>query len=523
MNSPPRHFDLESRWPDDGVPKWSVAASLVGFAVALFGVYWDDAWHTDRGRDDLLSAPHVALYLGVSVAVGVVAWWGWTQRVAGWRSVAAGPIGVAIAGAAVTLGAAPVDEWWHTAFGRDAVLWSPPHLVALVGTVALGSGVALVTGGSRPAVRSRVGISLVVATGAGVLGAWQVLVLEYDTDVAQFSTLWYLPVLAIGLAAASATVHAAARRRVRWVAGSAGVAYTAAMVIVIAVLSATGFSTPIVPVIVPALFAADVARQRAWSTPVRAASIVAALFVVEVPYLRWVDGGVAPSTPEALWGAALAAVGVTMTLAIFDPTTQRLPRLKSTTLLALIVTTAGPLVLVDGSAADAHDPGQGTVIAAVTLTADVSDARVELTATTDHSDLQPVRMVARRAGRVTVGPLSGVGNVWSGTVELDERGRWFVYVELRRGTERLEAWLPVIAGSDETVIKQTELYVRRVDNGATVSQVIAGLALALVALAVIGRVAATVRAANSQTNDARRRSGQGPPGPPGPAGHRTIT
>ncbi|MEJ7801379.1 MAG: hypothetical protein WKF60_12725, partial [Ilumatobacter sp.] len=475
------------------------------------GVYWDDAWHTDRGRDDLLSAPHLALYVGVTVAVGVVAWWGWTRRRVGWRRVAAGPTGVAIVGAAVTLGSAPVDEWWHTTFGRDAVLWSPPHLVALVGTVALGSGVALVTGQSRPAQGSRVGIVLVVATGAGVLGAWQVLVLEYDTDVAQFTTLWYLPVLAVGLTAASATVHGATSHRVRWAAGWAGVAYTLAMITVIAILSATGFSTPIVPAVLPALFVADLARRRAWSIPVRAAAIVVALFVVEVPYLRWVDGGVAPSTPEALWGAAIAAVGVAVTLAIFDPTNQRIPPLTPTTVLVLIVATAGPLMLVGGRAADAHDPGQGTGIAAVTLTADVSDTRVELTAATDDSDqdLEPVRTVARRAGRLTVGPLSEVGNVWSGTVDLDEHGRWFVYVELRRGAERLEAWLPVVAGSNETVTKQTELYVRRPDNGATTNQIIAGLVLVLVALGVIGRVAATVRAANSRPDYPRRSAGRG--------------
>jgi hypothetical protein len=29
-----------------------------------------------------------------------------------------------------TLSAAPVDELWHELFGRDAVLWRPPHMVA---------------------------------------------------------------------------------------------------------------------------------------------------------------------------------------------------------------------------------------------------------------------------------------------------------------------------------------------------------------------------------------------------------
>lgn len=52
----------------------TTSVAIVGFGVALFGVYWDDAWHTDRGRDDLLSAPHLALYAGVAIAVSVVGW-----------------------------------------------------------------------------------------------------------------------------------------------------------------------------------------------------------------------------------------------------------------------------------------------------------------------------------------------------------------------------------------------------------------------------------------------------------------
>ncbi len=157
------------------------------------------------------------------------------------------------------------------------MLWSPPHLVAVAGTAALGSGVALVAGRSLAGPTEA---TLLAAAGAGVLGARQVAsVLEFDTDVAQFSPLWYLPVLAVGLAAGSATVHAANGPRVRLPAGWAGAGCTLAIVVVIAVLSAMGFSTPIVPV-VPALVIADLSRQRMWSLPVRSAGSVAALFAV---------------------------------------------------------------------------------------------------------------------------------------------------------------------------------------------------------------------------------------------------
>ena len=53
----------------DSVTPFTATLAAAGFLMALFGVYWDDAWHTDRGRDSTLSAPHLALYAGVAAAV----------------------------------------------------------------------------------------------------------------------------------------------------------------------------------------------------------------------------------------------------------------------------------------------------------------------------------------------------------------------------------------------------------------------------------------------------------------------
>lgn len=194
-------------------------------------------------------------------------------------------------GAVITLGSAPVDEWWHQAFGRDAVLWSPPHLAAVAGTIALGTGVALIASTKQISA----GRTLVrAAAGAGVVGAWQVLVLEYDTDVAQFSSLWYLPVMAAGLAAAAVTAQAAAWHRVRWPATSAGVVYTLAMAGVVLGLNAADFSTPIVPLVVPALIVADLGWRMRWAMPLRVLGFVVPLFASYWPYLGTVSGGCNP-------------------------------------------------------------------------------------------------------------------------------------------------------------------------------------------------------------------------------------
>ncbi|MGP4045367.1 hypothetical protein [Streptomyces sp. 2A115] len=73
------------------------------------------------------------------VTLAATAWWGigrirgrglrtaLTDPLLRWAVVSAGAIGIS----------APADEAWHTAFGRDAVLWSPPHLLAIVATFAL--------------------------------------------------------------------------------------------------------------------------------------------------------------------------------------------------------------------------------------------------------------------------------------------------------------------------------------------------------------------------------------------------
>ena len=50
------------------MPPALVALVFAGAAAALAGGYWDDAWHTERGRDEFFIAPHIAIYAGIAVA-----------------------------------------------------------------------------------------------------------------------------------------------------------------------------------------------------------------------------------------------------------------------------------------------------------------------------------------------------------------------------------------------------------------------------------------------------------------------
>ncbi|MFX4975024.1 hypothetical protein ABTB64_19535, partial [Acinetobacter baumannii] len=89
---------------------------------------------------------------------------------------------------------APVDNFWHVAFGRDAVIWSPPHVLGIIGTAGLAAAILLELARSpQPWARP-----LRWVAAALLLAAFSFLVVEYDTDVPQFPAVWYLPVLALG-------------------------------------------------------------------------------------------------------------------------------------------------------------------------------------------------------------------------------------------------------------------------------------------------------------------------------------
>src|SRR5438132_12960373 len=119
---------------------WGLLGAKV---VASWGVQWDIQWHTRIGRDSFWIPPHVMTYAGVAVMVGlsfgVLAA---TTLYPSWRRDDAlrvlgltGTRGFHLAawGIALTVLAAPIDDLWHRLFGLDVTLWSPPHLLGLVG------------------------------------------------------------------------------------------------------------------------------------------------------------------------------------------------------------------------------------------------------------------------------------------------------------------------------------------------------------------------------------------------------
>ena len=219
-------------------------AFLSGLVVALFGFYWDFAWHTDMGRDDFASPPHLMLYCGTAFSSGVIRLWALnvyikTKKL---RAIFREPsLALALSGVVVTLVSAPIDHLWHEAYGRDAVLWSTPHMLGVVGLFALSAGVLLDAGRTV----TRLGRGFALFTSALVLAVLLAPVQEYESDVPQFAVVWYLPVLTAGCALAFVLTRAVSPQN--WSVTKVAALYTGLRIGIVVFLKGIGFSLPIVP------------------------------------------------------------------------------------------------------------------------------------------------------------------------------------------------------------------------------------------------------------------------------------
>src|SRR5437867_4166643 len=151
---------------------WGLLGAKV---VSSWGVQWDIQWHTVIGRDSFWIPPHVMTYAGVVVMVmlsfGVLA--GMTLRPSPGAADVVRVLGLtgtrgfhlAAWGIALTVLAAPIDDLWHRLFGLDVTLWSPPHLLGLLGAAINTLGCFRIAREVYPAT-SRAAFAAVVVTGA---------------------------------------------------------------------------------------------------------------------------------------------------------------------------------------------------------------------------------------------------------------------------------------------------------------------------------------------------------------------
>lgn len=140
--------------------RWITPLIVFGAACITFGVLWDISWHSTIGRDTFWTPAHMVLYMGGTLS-GCLA--GWLAIEAtflkrdSWRGLSVNlyggraPLGawVCIWSAIAMLTSAPLDDWWHSAYGLDVKILSPPHSLLALGMYGIATGVVMLVAAQR--------------------------------------------------------------------------------------------------------------------------------------------------------------------------------------------------------------------------------------------------------------------------------------------------------------------------------------------------------------------------------------
>jgi hypothetical protein len=159
---------------------------LAGKLLGAWGLTWDIQWHLLIGRDTFWIPPHMMMYGGITagllVVFAVLALDTMADRRGSRPRGAVTILGLtstrgvhlAVWGVAVLILAAPIDDLWHRLFGLDVTLWSPPHLLGLLGSAINTIGMLLIAIEAYPA-RSRVRLAALLLGGGLLYGGVRVV------------------------------------------------------------------------------------------------------------------------------------------------------------------------------------------------------------------------------------------------------------------------------------------------------------------------------------------------------------
>ncbi|WP_025745795.1 hypothetical protein [Kallotenue papyrolyticum] len=111
--------------------------NILGLWAMFFSGQWDAAEHAKGAVDRFWYPPHYGIYFSLLVAL--------IMSGIGLLLVLRGPglpfeklranaaLTLLVAANAINFSGAPFDAWWHTTFGLDLTVWSPPHLHIMAG------------------------------------------------------------------------------------------------------------------------------------------------------------------------------------------------------------------------------------------------------------------------------------------------------------------------------------------------------------------------------------------------------
>jgi hypothetical protein len=216
---------------------WYLWASVIGVTSAMIGVHWDISWHRSIGRDTFWTPPHLAIYVcgiiaGISSAYLILATtFGKLPEV---RAASVkmwgfhGPLGAFITawGGVAMLASAPFDDWWHSAYGLDVKILSPPHTVLAAGILGIEMGALILVLGymNRATGEDRRRLNwLYLYLGSMIVVVLQILTLEYTDRVLQHTGVFYI---AMSIAVPAALIGVATASDDRWAATEIAAVFT---------------------------------------------------------------------------------------------------------------------------------------------------------------------------------------------------------------------------------------------------------------------------------------------------------
>ena len=205
---------------------WYIWCAVAAITSTTVGLYWDVSWHISIGRDTFWTPAHMATYFcgvlaGVSCAYLILSTTFSRNRrereaavtIWGFR----GPLGAFICawGGFAMLTSAPFDNWWHSAYGLDVKILSPPHVLLLTGMLVVGAGALILILSSMNRAQGDLRLKLdwlFLYVGALMVVLTLILVFEYIERWFMHSAHCYLAV-SILIPLVLAGVATASRRR----------------------------------------------------------------------------------------------------------------------------------------------------------------------------------------------------------------------------------------------------------------------------------------------------------------------
>jgi hypothetical protein len=130
---------------------WYIWANVVAVISSVIGGAWDISWHESIGRDSFWTTPHLLIQLcGIisGICCGYLILATTFRKDAPLRAYSIsmwgfrGPMGAFLCawGGVAMIASAPFDNWWHTAYGLDVKILSPPHVLLALGMMGIRFG-----------------------------------------------------------------------------------------------------------------------------------------------------------------------------------------------------------------------------------------------------------------------------------------------------------------------------------------------------------------------------------------------